>query len=65
MRVEGYEELKSKLEPVMFVTEYLPTAQAFRVQVSLPLLSNEDKLKVQSILMQRKFKWVLGRFNEI
>lgn len=65
MRVEEYEELKSKLEPVMFVTEFLPTAQAFRVQVSLPLLSNEDKLKVQSILVQRKFKWVLGRFNEI
>lgn len=65
MRVEEYEELKSKLEPVMYVTEYLPTAQAFRVQVSLPLLSNEDKMKVQSILMQRKFKWVLGRFNEI
>lgn len=65
MRVEEYEELKSKLEPVMYVTDYLPTAQAFRVQVSLPLLSNEDKMKVQSILMQRKFKWVLGRFNEI
>lgn len=65
MRVEEYEELKSKLEPVMYVTEYLPTAQAFRVQVSLPLLSNEDKMKVQSILMQRKFKWILGRFNEI
>ena len=65
MRVEEYEELKSKLEPVMYVTEYLPTAQVFRVQVSLPLLSNEDKLKVQSILVQRKFKWVLGRFNEI
>lgn len=65
MRVEEYEELKSKLEPVMYVTEYLPTAQAFRVQVSLPLLSNEDKMKVQSILLQRKFKWVLGRFNEI
>lgn len=65
MRVEEYEELKSKLELVMYVTEYLPTAQVFRVQVSLPLLSNEDKLKVQSILVQRKFKWVLGRFNEI
>lgn len=65
MRVEEYEELKSKLEPVMYVTEYLPTAQAFRVQVSLPLLSNEDKMKVQSILVQRKFKWILGRFNEI
>lgn len=65
MRVEEYEELKSKLELVMYVTEYLPTAQAFRVQVSLPLLSNEDKMKVQSILVQRKFKWVLGRFNEI
>lgn len=65
MRVEEYEELKSKLEPVMYVTEYLPTAQAFRVLVSLPLLSNEDKMKVQSILVQRKFKWVLGRFNEI
>lgn len=65
MRVEEYEELKSKLEPVMYVTEYLPTAQAFRVQVSLPLLSNEDKMKVQSILVQRKFKWVVGKFNEI
>lgn len=65
MRVEEYEELKSKLEPVMYVTEYLPTAQAFRVQVSLPLLSNEDKMKVQSILVQRKFKWVAGKFNEI
>lgn len=65
MRVEEYEELKSKLELVMYVTEYLPTAQVFRVQVSLPLLSNEDKLKVQSILVQRKFKWILGRFNEI
>lgn len=60
-----YEELSRMIEPVMWYASLSEKDEVISFGVSLPLLPNAEKVQVNAILMQRKFKWNGKRFNEI
>lgn len=60
-----YRELKLKVEPKMYSAELSASDASITFQLSLPLVSNDDKKHLNAILMQRKFKWNGKIFNEI
>ncbi len=62
---DKYRELVSLIEPVMVSVTFSNLSDTLVFSVSIPLASNDEKEKLNSILLQRKFKWGTGRFNEI
>lgn len=57
MSQERYEALQDMLNPPMMHVQFAPGEDAIIVEPSLPLLNEEDKNSVKSIILQRKFKW--------
>lgn len=62
MNVDHYREL---IEPRMYFAELSLQDDTIVFQLSLPLVSEEEKMKLNAIIMQRKLKWNGERFNEI
>ncbi len=60
-----YKELTALLEPRMFFAELEPKGKVITFQLSLPLVSDEQKMKLNAVLMQRKFKWNGKIFKKI
>lgn len=60
-----YSELARMIEPVMFHVSFSDSDESITVEVSLPLLSKVEKMQVNAILLQRKFKWNGKILNEI
>lgn len=65
MSESRFEELKLMVEPKMYSAELSVNGNFITFQLSLPLVSNDEKKHLNAILMQRKFKWDGNRFNEI
>lgn len=65
MSVERLSELQRMIEPKMFSFAWAEGGRVLVMQLSLPLLSKDEKSQVNALLVQRKFKWVNGRLNEI
>lgn len=63
MDVERYEQLVSFIEPVMMVADYDPKQQTLVLSLSTPLLTKEEIIQVNAILLQRKLKWNGRMFN--
>ena len=59
-----FAELKAMVEPVMVAAVLFEHENAIVFRLALPLLSTEDKEKLNAIKMQRKFNWNEGKFNE-
>lgn len=59
-----YRGLVSLIEPFMVSAEFAGLTDSLVFSVSLPLVSNEEKTKINAILLQRKFKWEGNKFNE-
>lgn len=62
---DEYQERLSLLEPIVVSAKFSYPSKSLVFSVSLPLVSNDDKGKLNAILSQRKFKWNGKRFNEI
>ena len=60
-----YHELVSWIEPLMFAAELAHADNSITFRLSLPLVSKEEKMQLNAILMQRKFKWDGKMFKEI
>lgn len=65
MSEEKFRELHLALEPKMWGVELSAADKTLVFRLSLPLLSNEEKVQLNALLMQRKFKWNDKTFNEI
>ena len=65
MSESRFEELKLMVEPKMYSAELSIRDNSIIFQLSLPLVSNDEKKHLNAILMQRKFKWNGEMFNEI
>lgn len=64
MSIAEYDELMNYLENSMIVaTIDKEVAYTINVSYSMPLLSNEEKKKVQPIIVQTKLKWNGKTFN--
>ena len=61
---EQYHQLISLIEPVMVSAKFDKQSDLLIFNISLPLVSNKEKEKLNAILLQRKFKWNGKRFNE-
>lgn len=57
MSHERYMELLSQLDPVMLHSEVSANENVVVFELSRPLLSREDKININAIIKQRKFKW--------
>lgn len=64
MSEEKYRELHLALEPGMWCVKLSVVEKSLAFQLSLPLLSKEEKTQLSSLLLQRKLKWDGGKFNE-
>lgn len=64
MSEEMYEELHRMLEPIMVYVCLSPDDDSLTFNLSLPLLSKEEKQQLMAIIVQRKFKWNGKMFNE-
>lgn len=58
-----FKELSEMIEPFLVRASLSPTADILTLEVSLPMLSAEDKKAVKAILMQRKLNWNGETFN--
>lgn len=57
MTPERYDELLTQLDPVMLHSEISANENVVVFELSRPLLSKDDKLNINAIIKQRKFKW--------
>lgn len=57
-----YEKLKSMIDPVMVKASLSADDHDLALQLSLPLLSKEDKDKVAAILVPLRLKWINGKY---
>ena len=64
MTEERFVELKKMIEPKMVSVLLFEHENAAVVRLSLPLLSADDKKKVNAIKLQRKFNWNGKTFKE-
>lgn len=64
MSMARYEELKKLIEPVMVKATLSIQDDTLLKELSLPLLTKEEKQTVKAILKQRKLKWRNGMFIE-
>lgn len=64
MTSERFEELKGMIEPLMSYAEMEVSQPVITFKMSMPLVGNEEKKAIQSIAMQRKFKWDGSLFKE-
>lgn len=64
MSEEKYRELRLALEPGMWCVKLSVVEKSLAFQLSLPLLSKEEKMQLNSLLVQRMFKWNGEKFNE-
>ena len=64
MTEERFVELKKMIEPKMVSVLLFEHENAAVVRLSLPLLSADDKKKVNAIKLQRKFNWKDRTFKE-
>lgn len=65
MSEEKYQGLISAIEPRMFYANLSQKDNSIVFQLSLPLVSKEEKTQLNALLMQRKLKWNGKTFNEI
>lgn len=65
MSEQHYQELVSLVEPKMWSAALSVDDDNLTFSLSLPLVSLEEKKRLQAILVQRKFKWEYGMFKEI
>lgn len=65
MSIDKYEEMHRMVEPVMVSAEYVQNENVLTFSLSLPMLSKEEKEQLNTLVLQRKFKWVNGKFKEI
>ena len=64
MSEQRYHELVSLLEPKMWFAELSANDETITFTHSLPLLSQDEKNELKTVLLQRKFKWNGKTFNE-
>ena len=57
MTHERYNELLTQLDPVMLYSEIIANDNVVVFGLSRPLLSKDDKININAIIKQRKFKW--------
>ena len=57
MTPERFDELLTQLDPIMLHSEVLANENVVVFELSQPLLSKEDKVNINAIIKQRKFKW--------
>ena len=63
MTVERFEELKKYMRPRLLAIHLSPYSDELIVNPSIPLVSKEDRLLLESIVVQRKLKWNGVKFN--
>ncbi len=63
MNVTEYEELCSLLSPEMISYNYDVNSHTLNINVSTPLLTSEEKQKINAILFKRVLIWRDRRFN--
>ena len=63
MTVERFEELKKYMQPRLLAIHLSPYSDELIVNPSIPLVSKEDRLLLESIVVQRKLKWNGVKFN--
>ena len=63
MQTEKYEELKLMLDPYLISAELSEYDDTLVVSASATNISNEDKILLDAIFLQRKFKWNGRVFN--
>lgn len=64
MEQQQYDKLIKLIDPRMVNASFAPNSADICLALSLPLLGNDDKKEVASILLQRKLKWNGAKFNE-
>lgn len=57
MTQERFDELTSMIEVKILHAEVIPLTHSIKLSLSLPMVSNEEKKRLNAILMQREFKW--------
>ncbi|MBO4850420.1 MAG: DUF3256 family protein [Prevotella sp.] len=63
MDVDAYDRLTALIDPVMVEAVFLPEENAIAFQLSTPLVTREERQRLETILKQRKVKWNGKRFN--
>lgn len=64
MGEQRFAELSRMIEPRMVQATFNGQTQEIVLQQSLPLVSDDEKKLLKSILVQRKLKWEGNKFNE-
>lgn|SRR5574344_2139927 len=59
-----FEELKKMIEPMMTYAQLSPSDNKITYALSLPLVNQEDKKTLITILVQKSLNWNTGTFNE-
>lgn len=62
---ERYVELKSRIDPVMLKISLSPASNELTLSLAEPLMTNEEKLDVKSIIKQKKLKWDGEKFIRV
>ena len=63
MKEKRYEDLKAMIDPMMSYAKLSSSDGDITFLLSFPMLTKEDKKMIESIVLQRKFKWDGKRFN--
>lgn len=64
MSVAHYSDLCKMIEPIMVKSTLSISDNTMVKELSLPMLTKEEKASVKAVLKQRKFKWADGKFIE-
>ena len=65
MSSERFDELCKLIEPVMVSASFDVTEPVLKFRLSIPLATPEDRKQLDSILLQRRFRWNGRTFTEI
>lgn len=64
MTEDRYHELKQMIEPMMVSADLMQQENAIVVKLALPLVSADDKKKINALRVQRKLNWNGKDFKE-